>query len=114
MLKRIKNWMIKKLGGFTQEEYDSRPPVKHIYVPPINSEQVKVVKASAEVTLPIEINRDDPFFVGRIYGMVMRELRPQLAPFLQLEYHDRWRKEQQVVRGTIWVTTRGERQNDQL
>ena len=81
MLQRFKNWIIKKLGGYTKAEYDNyaRLPIDRFVVMP---EQTRnVVTLRTEMTYDHFASPPSEWIEDRLCG----ELGRQIKPYVRLE-----------------------------
>ena len=102
MLKKFKDWLIKKLGGYTKAEYDdfSRIPVcRYEFLPPQNNNIV---------TLSIEgefSHFDDPP-TEWIEDMLMAELARKIKPHVHWERGENYSTMKTWVRAIVKVVAR--------
>lgn len=91
--KRIKNWIIKKLGGFTQDEF--APTTRYEFIPT----QKDVITLCAEgecaypYTPPAEFVKD----------MLCQELSKQLRPHVKWQRCDDYFSGTHIIRATVRV-----------
>lgn len=95
---RIKNWIIKKLGGYTKKEYDFRPIERFEFIPQ-RLDSRNIITLRTEETL--DIFRSVPH--EWVEGRMLDELAKQMKPFVVWEFNDDYMDFRKKVRASIKV-----------
>ena len=99
MLTRPKNWIIKKLGGYTKAEYDnlSRFPIRHFeFMPPQRSNIVTLQTQGA-------FDKFNEPSQEWLENRVVCELAKQLKPYVTWEYEEDCCRTNKIVRAAVKV-----------
>ena len=93
---RIKNWCIKKLGGYTKEEYGLGPITRYKFIPQ-QTHGIEVLQAEAEFDSfykpPTELIED------KLLGGLARQMKPHVV----FETCEDYCGMRQMVRATVKV-----------
>lgn len=102
MLKKFKDWLIKKLGGFTKAEYDdwSRLPVSKLeFIPEPMGD---VVTLCADVTFNVAYAPPPDWIEATLCGALANKIKP----YVRLETHDDFCRDKKTVRAYVKVVGR--------
>lgn len=98
--RRIKNWCIKKLGGYTKAEYDdmSRFPVERFeFIPRPDSKRIITLKAEASIDVIHSVPHD------WVEGKMLDELAKQMKPFVVWEFCEDYMEFKKKIRAYVKV-----------
>ena len=114
MLERLKNWLIKRLGGYTKEEYDdwSRVPISKPYfreAPVPNVIKLVAVKKFSRQEMVCPAWFSERYTAEFEKDCLVRELAGQIVPFVEFQ----WREDPPCLcaelRATLYVADRREK-----
>ena len=100
---RIKNWIIKKMGGYTKAEYDDmsrRPAERFVFTP--QPDRRGIITLRTEATLDTYMSVPHEWVEGRM----LDELAKQMKPFVVWEFSDDYMDFRKKVRASVKVVDR--------
>lgn len=93
---RIKNWCIKKLGGYTKEEYGIGPITRYEFIPQ-KTHGIDVLRAEAEFD---SFNKPPTEWIE---GKLLGELAKQMKSYVVVETCEDYCRMRQKYRATVKV-----------